>query len=192
MNIWKRSLNQASNVLKKFIESSDQLENCQKWSDQMIAVLSRGGTVFTCGNGGSYCDALHFAEEMTGYFRSHRPPLAALTLGEASHITCVSNDLGFEEIFSRQLEALGKEGDMLVALSTSGQSQNVIRAVQTAQSQRIFTVGLLGKSGGELKNMVDLPIIVPSETSDRIQEVHIKLIHTVIETIERHFFPEHY
>lgn len=192
MDTWKSSLSEASDVLKQFMENDTHLENCQKWSDKIIAVLSEGGTVFTCGNGGSYCDALHFAEEMTGQFRDSRPPFAALTLGEAAHITCVSNDLGFEEIFSRQLEALGKKGDMLIALSTSGLSKNVIRAVETAQSKGIYTVGLLGKAGGQLKDMVDLSIIVPSNISDRIQEMHIKLLHIVIETTERHFFPDQY
>jgi D-sedoheptulose 7-phosphate isomerase len=135
---------------------------------------------------------MHFAEELTGRYRDERRPLGALALGDPSHTTCVSNDYGFEYIFSRQLEALGRGGDVLIGLSTSGNSMNVIRAFEVAKSKGIVTVALLGKGGGKLKEMADLSIVVPAQTSDRIQEVHIKLIHTVIETVERALFPENY
>lgn len=146
----------------------------------------------SCGNGGSHCDAMHFAEELTGQFYKPRKPLGAIALGDASHVTCTSNDFGFEHIFSRQVEALGRSGDVLVALSTSGNSKNVIKAVEKAKVMGIKTVGLLGKDGGVLKSMVDVAIVVPAKTSDRVQEVHIKIIHTVIETLERQLFPENY
>jgi D-sedoheptulose 7-phosphate isomerase len=135
---------------------------------------------------------MHFAEEMTGRYRKDRRPLAALALGDASHVTCVGNDYGFEHIFSRQLEALGRKGDVLITLSTSGNSKNAILALETAKAKGITTIALLGRDGGKMKSLADLSIIVPAQTSDRIQEVHIKLLHIVIETVERDLFPEHY
>jgi D-sedoheptulose 7-phosphate isomerase len=135
---------------------------------------------------------MHFAEEFTGRYRKDRKPLGALALGDASHVTCVSNDYGFDQIFSRQLEGLAGKGDMLVGLSTSGNSANVIKAFETAKAMGIRTVALLGRDGGKLATMADLAIVVKATTSDRIQEMHIKLIHTVIETVEREIFPENY
>ena len=135
---------------------------------------------------------MHFAEEWTGRFRKERKPLGALALGDPSHTTCVSNDYGFEFVFSRQLEGLGRNGDLFIGISTSGNSQNVINAINSAKEIGMKTVALLGKDGGKMKDLVDLPIIVPAQTSDRIQEVHIKLIHTVIESVERALFPENY
>jgi D-sedoheptulose 7-phosphate isomerase len=135
---------------------------------------------------------MHFAEEWTGRYRKDRVPMAALALGDASHVTCVGNDFGFEHIFSRQLLALGKPGDLLLLFSTSGNSKNQIRAVEAAKSKKIKTIALLGRDGGALRDMVDLSIIVPAQTSDRIQEVHIKLVHLVIETVERQLFPDLY
>jgi D-sedoheptulose 7-phosphate isomerase len=135
---------------------------------------------------------MHFAEEFTGRYKKDRRPLGALALGDPSHTTCVSNDYGFKHVFARQLEGLGRSGDILVGLSTSGNSENVIRAFETAKNKGISTVGLLGRDGGKLKNMADLSIIIPAQTSDRIQEMHIKIIHIVIETVERELFPENY
>ena len=148
--------------------------------------------MFSCGNGGSHCDAMHFAEEFTGRYRKDRRPLGAMALGDPSHTTCVSNDYGFQHVFSRQIEGLGRPGDLLLGLSTSGNSQNVVEAVEAAKAKNIKTVGLLGKTGGKLNDLVDLPIVIPAETSDRIQEMHIKIIHNVIETVERELFPENY
>ena len=191
-NIWQFTMTEAKETIEKFLGSEELLNNCRSFGDNLIETYKAGGNVFSCGNGGSHCDAMHFAEELTGRYRDNRKPMGALALGDPSHVTCVSNDYGFEHIFSRQLEALGRKGDSLVALSTSGNSPNVIKAVESAQKLGIKTIGLLGKSGGKLKDMVDVPIIVPANTSDRVQEIHIKLIHTVIEVVERHFFPENY
>ncbi len=135
---------------------------------------------------------MHFAEEFTGRYRKDRRPLGALALGDPSHVTCVSNDYGFDEVFSRQLDGLGRKGDLLVGLSTSGNSKNVIRAFEVARKKGMGTVALLGRDGGALKALADLAIVIPAQTSDRIQEMHIKLIHTVIETVERELFPENY
>ena len=189
---WKTSLNSAIEVLSQFMLDPENMDKCVQFSDLLIKTYRSGATVFTCGNGGSFCDAMHFAEEMTGRYRSERRPLSALALGDPSHITCVANDYGFEYIYSRQLEALGRSGDLLIGLSTSGNSKNVINAFKLAEQKGIKRVALLGKTGGELKKMADLAIVVPAQTSDRIQEVHIKLIHTVIESVERELFPENY
>lgn len=191
-SVWKTCLSEAQEVLSSFISEPGNMENCETFSSLLIECYKNEGTVFSCGNGGSHCDAMHFAEEMTGRYREDRAPLGALALGDAAHTTCVSNDYGFEYIFSRQLEGLGRSGDVLIGLSTSGNSQNVINAFEVAKNKGIKTVALLGKGGGKLKELADLAIIVPAQTSDRIQEIHIKLIHTVIETVERELFPENY
>ncbi|MCC7404493.1 MAG: D-sedoheptulose 7-phosphate isomerase [Bdellovibrionales bacterium] len=190
--VWRQSLSEASQVLNRFLNDSSQLASCERFGDLLLKTFRSGGRLFTCGNGGSHCDAMHFAEEWTGRYRKDRKPLGALALGDASHTTCVSNDYGFEHIFSRQLEGLARAGDLLVGLSTSGNSMNVIRAVECAQKMGVATVALLGRDGGKLKGMVDLAIVVPADTSDRIQEMHIKIIHTVIEVVERQLFPENY
>ena len=191
-NIWQSTMLEAKETIEKFLASEELLKNCDAFGAALIDSYKAKGNVFSCGNGGSHCDAMHFAEELTGRYRDNRKPMGALALGDPSHVTCVSNDYGFDHIFSRQLEALGRKGDCLVALSTSGNSPNVIKAVESAKKIGIKTIGLLGKNGGKLKDMVDIPIVVPANTSDRVQEIHIKLIHTVIEVVERHFFPENY
>lgn len=190
--VWTQCFKDAQITLDQFLNDPKQIESCVQFSQILIEAYRKGQTVFSCGNGGSHCDAMHFAEEMTGRYRKDRRPLGALALGDASHVTCVSNDYGFQYIFSRQVEALGRAGDVLIGLSTSGNSENVIQAMQAAKAKGLKTVGLLGKDGGKLKSLVDLAIVVPAKTADRIQEMHIKLIHTVIETVERDLFPEHY
>jgi D-sedoheptulose 7-phosphate isomerase len=190
--IWLNCFTDAQKTLESFYKDPAQIEKCAQFSQILIEAYKRNATVFSCGNGGSHCDAMHFAEEMTGRYRKDRRPLGALAFGDSSHVTCVSNDYGFKFIFSRQLEALGRPGDVLIGLSTSGNSENVLLAFETAKSKGIKTIALLGKGGGKLKNLADLAIVIPAETSDRIQEMHIKLLHTVIETVERELFPEHY
>ncbi len=189
---WTASLKEAQKVLEQFLAQPETLDRLEAFSQMLIECVESGGRVFACGNGGSHCDAMHFAEELTGRYRKDRRPIGALALGDPSHVTCVSNDYGFEHIFSRQLEGLGRSGDLLIGLSTSGNSKNVIMAFEVAKAQGIKTVALLGRDGGALKSVADLAIVVPAQTSDRIQEIHIKLIHTVIETLERKLFPEHY
>jgi D-sedoheptulose 7-phosphate isomerase len=189
---WIKNFKSAQSVLEDIIGSEEVLSSCEQFSQILVKCYEDGGKAMSCGNGGSHCDAMHFAEELTGQFYKPRKPLGAIALGDASHVTCTSNDFGFEHIFSRQVEALGRSGDVLVALSTSGNSKNVIKAVEKAKVMGIKTVGLLGKDGGVLKSMVDVAIVVPAKTSDRVQEVHIKIIHTVIETLERQLFPENY
>lgn len=190
--VWTQNLTEARQTVDQFLNDPAQLEKCIKFSQILIEAYRAGHTVFSCGNGGSHCDAMHFAEEMTGRYRKDRRPLGALALGNAPHVTCVSNDYGFEHIFSRELEGLGRAGDVLIGLSTSGNSGNVIKAFETAKAKGIKTIALLGRDGGKMKGMADLSIIVPAQTSDRIQEIHIKLIHMVIECVERDIFPENY
>jgi D-sedoheptulose 7-phosphate isomerase len=140
----------------------------------------------SCGNGGSHCDAMHFAEELSGKFREGRPAIAAMALSEVSHITCVGNDYGFDFIFSRAVEALGRKGDVLLAISTSGNSQNILEACKAAKTKGIKIIGLTGKDGGELSKVSDVEIRVPhTGYADRIQEIHIKIIHIFILLIEK-------
>jgi D-sedoheptulose 7-phosphate isomerase len=192
LDVWKNSLSEAQLTIHTFLSDPVQLEKCVRFSEVLTDTFRSGGRAFSCGNGGSHCDAMHFAEEFTGRYRKDRAPLGALALGDPSHVTCVSNDYGFNEIFSRQLQGLARKGDLLLGLSTSGNSENVIRAFNVAREIGVQTVALLGRDGGKLASLADLAIIVPAQTSDRIQEMHIKLIHTVIESVERQLFPENY
>lgn len=157
-------------------------------ASHLAGVLSARGRVLTCGNGGSLCDAMHFAEEMSGRFRDDRPALAVLSMADPTHMTCVANDYGFEKVFSRGVEAWGKAGDALVVFSTSGKSLNLIAAADAARKRGLSVVGLLGRDGGALKAACDHVIVVPGMTSDRIQEVHIKIVHLLIELIEKRLF----
>jgi len=154
-------------------------------ADALARVLERGGKVLICGNGGSSCDAAHFAEELTGRFRADRRPLAAIACTDAGHITCTANDYGFEEVFARWVRALGRKGDALVVLSTSGKSENIARALRAAREIGLSTIGLLGKDGGGCKGLCDSTIVVPGTTSDRIQELHMLILHAWVEGIER-------
>ena len=181
----KNHFEQAKEILDLF--STEQ--NMQKISDaieMLTASLSQGGKVISCGNGGSMCDAMHFAEELSGRFRNDRRGLAALSISDPSHISCVANDYGYEYVFSRYVEAVGKKGDVLLGISTSGNSENVIKAVKTAKEKGIKTIVLTGKTGGQLADLADLEIRAPqSEYADRAQEIHIKVIHALIDGIER-------
>lgn len=161
-------------------------------ADVLVHSLKSGGKIMLCGNGGSHCSALHFAEELTGRFRSDRPALGAVALGEATHSSCVSNDYDSRHVFSRQIEGLGRKEDVLILLSTTGNSQNLIRAAEYAHDMGIKTVSFLGKLGGILCNNTDIPVNFPGETSDRIQELHMLALHLLIELVERELFPELY
>jgi D-sedoheptulose 7-phosphate isomerase len=187
-----QSLLDAQKVLNSFIENKANVENINSAISIMVESYKNNGRMFSCGNGGSMCDAMHFAEELTGRFRKERKPLAAMAINDPSHLTCVSNDYGYDFVFSRYVEAWGNKGDVLLAISTSGNSNNVVLAVEAAKKKGMKVIGLLGKDGGKLKGMVDLALVVDSPVSDRIQEVHIKCIHIFIEGIERSLFPENY
>lgn len=186
------ALLEAQDVLNRFIQDPENIATIAKTAEMMREVFEREGKIFTCGNGGSLCDAMHFAEECTGKFRDNRRPLPAIALSDAGHITCTANDFGFTEIFARPLSALGRSGDLLVALSTSGNSGNVVRAAETAKSSGMQVFGLLGGDGGALKHHCDIFLIAPGDTADRIQEIHIKVLHILIEHVERLMFPQNY
>lgn len=187
-NLWKNAFLDAKSTLELFMSSEDNLLLCEKLTEVLFQTFKRGANVFICGNGGSHCDAMHFAEECTGRFSEERKALGALALGDPSHTTCVANDFGFQEVFSRQLEGLARKGDLLIGLSTSGLSKNVINAFKAAEKMGLYKVSLLGQTGGILKGLSDLAIRVPSQKSSRIQEVHIKILHTAVETVEKRLF----
>ena len=192
-DVVKASFVEAAQTLDAFLSDTANLAAVERFVEAAAATLRRGGLLMSCGNGGSMCDAMHFAEEWTGRFRKDRSALAAVAFSDPSHLTCIANDFGYDEVFAREVEAYGKEGDLLVAISTSGNSPNVIRAVEVAKEKGVTSVGLLGKGGGKLGPMVDIPIVVPrATTSDRIQEVHIKVLHITIEAVERRLFPGNY
>jgi D-sedoheptulose 7-phosphate isomerase len=186
------SLLEARQVLDRFLADAANLDSLSSMSDALAACFRSEAKVLACGNGGSACDAIHFAEEFTGRFRKHRKALPVIAITEAAHMTCVANDYGWDEVFARGVEAYGKPGDILVAISTSGNSRNVIRAVETAKAQGMGVLLLLGKSGGALRGMGTHQIIVPSETTERIQEIHMLALHVLIESVERKIFPENY
>lgn len=179
-------------LLENFIKEEEERRETEKVAKELADVFTKGNKVLICGNGGSNCDALHFTEEFTGRFRGDRKALPAIAISDSSHITCVGNDYGFDYIFSRGVEAYGKEGDMFFGISTSGNSPNVIKAVEAAKKLGMKTCVLLGKDGGKLKGMCDYEFIIPGKTSDRIQEIHMMILHIIIEGVERIMFPENY
>lgn len=179
-------LEEATKVLEAFKSDAAAIERIEKVADMMAECIKNGGKILSCGNGGSQCDAMHFAEELSGRFRENRPALPALALSDTSHITCVANDFGFDHIFSRYVDGLGKPGDVLLGISTSGNSQNIINAVMSAKDKKMHSIVLTGKSGGKLAELADMEIRVPHRGySDRIQEIHIKVIHILVLLIEQ-------
>jgi len=181
-----RSLQEAKTILNLFLADDKNIEKIAVAGDIMVDALQNNKKILSCGNGGSMCDAMHFAEELSGRFRNNRKALAAMALSDASHITCVGNDYGFDYIFSRYIEAIGQTGDVLLAISTSGNSANIVLAVEAAKNLGIKTIALTGKTGGKIGSISDVEIRAPhTEFSDRAQEIHIKVIHCLIEYIEK-------
>lgn len=188
----QNAYNDASNVLQDFVSNKQNSHLTAILSHKMAQAFNSGNKIMICGNGGSACDAMHFAEEFTGRYRKDRKALPVMHLADPSHVTCVANDFGFAKVFSRNVEAFGKPGDWLICLSTSGNSENIIHAYESAKANGIHTLALLGKDGGALKSKCDFEFIIPAKTSDRIQEIHMLILHILIEGIERILFPEHY
>ena len=179
-------LSEALQVLNAFLADEYSINAIDKSAELMADSIKKGGKIMTCGNGGSLCDAMHFAEELTGKFREERRPLPAISIADTSHITCVGNDFGFDHIFSRSVESLGRSEDVLLGISTSGNSANIINAAIAAKDKGMKVVALTGKTGGKLAELADVEIRVPHDGySDRIQEIHIKIIHIIILLIEQ-------
>jgi D-sedoheptulose 7-phosphate isomerase len=185
----KSQFTEASEILRQFMSDEDNFRRIETASALMAAAFRSGGKVISCGNGGSMCDAMHFAEELSGRFREDRPALAALSISDPSHLSCVANDYGYEFVFSRYIDALGNSGDVLLAISTSGNSKNIIKAIESAKAKGMKVIGLTGKDGGSMAQLCDVEIRAPhSNYADRAQEIHIKVIHSLILAVEELMF----
>lgn len=186
INTIRDELNQAIEVLANFISNDENLKQIQQAAILIANSFKQGGKVLSCGNGGSHCDAMHFAEELTGRFRNNRPSYPAIAISDVSHISCVGNDYGFDSIFSRYVEGVGQKGDVLLGISTSGNSINVIKAIEAAKQKGMKIITLTGKDGGKMNGLADVDIRVPHfGYADRVQEIHIKVIHILILLIEK-------
>ena len=189
----RAALEDARRALENLLADDRILAAVDKAADLMAETIRTGGRIFSCGNGGSLCDAMHFAEEMTGRYRQNRPAYSATAIADASHLACVANDFGYEEVFSRYIEGCARPGDLLLGISTSGTSKNVLRAVRTAQKLGLKTVALTGRADAPIAEEADLAIVTPAgRWADRVQELHIKCIHILIEGVERRLNPENY
>ncbi|MEO1053559.1 MAG: D-sedoheptulose 7-phosphate isomerase [Bacteroidota bacterium] len=181
----KSELKQAAEVLENFLNDPSNLQKIEQAAQMLAKAMQSGGKAISCGNGGSHCDAMHFAEELTGRYRENRKALPAIAISDVSHVSCVGNDYGYDYIFSRFIEGVGTKSDVLFAISTSGNSKNVIEAVRAARDKGMKVIILSGKDGGQLAGQADIEIRVPHMGfADRIQEIHIKIIHIIILLIE--------
>ncbi|MBY7861156.1 D-sedoheptulose 7-phosphate isomerase [Vibrio fluvialis] len=182
----KSELTEAADVLNKFLSDDHNIAQIEAAAKVIADSFKQGGKVLSCGNGGSHCDAMHFAEELTGRYRENRPGYPGIAISDPSHLSCVSNDFGYDYVFSRYVEAVGSKGDVLFGLSTSGNSGNILKAIEAAKAKGMKTIALTGKDGGKMAGLADVEIRVPHfGYADRIQEIHIKIIHIVIQLIEK-------
>ncbi len=185
----KSNLMEAQQILQTFIDDPKSVGSIENAGNLLVAALKNEHKIISCGNGGSMCDAMHFAEELSGRFREDRIPFAAIAISDASHISCVGNDYGYEYIFSRYIQAIGNAGDILLAISTSGNSINVLNAIEAAKQKGMKVIGLTGKDGGKIAKLVDVEIRAPfSKYADRAQEIHIKVIHSLIQYVEENYY----
>lgn len=181
-----KELQEAKDVLEQFMNDASNLQAIRKAASILVRCINTGGKIISCGNGGSMSDAMHFAEELSGRFRDDRPPIPAVAISDAGYISCTANDYGYEQVFSRFVQGFGNTGDSLIAISTSGNSANVINAAKAASEKGMSVIALTGKDGGELAKLCDVEIRSPhSDYSDRIQEIHIKVIHILVMLIEQ-------
>jgi D-sedoheptulose 7-phosphate isomerase len=189
----KASLKEAQDALSGLLSNEATLLNIESAAKILIETFENGRRVFACGNGGSMCDAMHFAEELTGRYRKNRKAYPAIAINDPSHLTCVANDFGYDRVFSRYIEGHGTMGDSLIAISTSGNSPTVLNAAKTAKSCGIKVIALTGKVNPELEDLSEVYVCTSGgQFADRIQELHIKVLHILIEMVERHFHPENY
>ncbi|WP_294901656.1 D-sedoheptulose 7-phosphate isomerase [Tatumella sp. UBA2305] len=185
-DIIRSELNEAAETLNNFLKDENNIQAIQQAAVLLADSFKAGGKVLSCGNGGSHCDAMHFAEELTGRYRDNRPAYPAIAISDVSHISCVSNDYGYDHVFSRYIEGVGRAGDVLLGISTSGNSANIIKAIEAARAQGMKVITLTGKDGGQMDGSADVEIRVPHfGFADRIQEIHIKVIHILILLIEK-------
>ena len=176
---------EAQAVLNTFLNDESNFKHIENAGDILLSAIKSGNKILSCGNGGSMCDAMHFAEELSGRFRGDRRALPALSISDPSHMSCVGNDYGFASVFSRMVEAIGQQGDVLLAISTSGNSENILNAIEAARKKGMKVIGLTGKDGGKMSSLCDVEIRAPKTPfSDRTQEIHIKVIHSLIYYIE--------
>ncbi|MDN3698823.1 MULTISPECIES: D-sedoheptulose 7-phosphate isomerase [Vibrio] len=182
----KNELTEAADVLNAFLSDDHNIAQIEAAAKMIADSFKQGGKVLSCGNGGSHCDAMHFAEELTGRYREDRPGYPGIAISDPSHLSCVSNDFGYNFVFSRYLEAVGSKGDVLFGLSTSGNSANILNAIDAAKAKGMKSIALTGKDGGKMAGCADIEIRVPHfGYADRIQEIHIKIIHIIIQLIEK-------
>ncbi|MEK6160726.1 D-sedoheptulose 7-phosphate isomerase [Vibrio cholerae] len=182
----RSELTEAADVLQKFLSDDHNIAQIEAAAKLIADSFKQGGKVLSCGNGGSHCDAMHFAEELTGRYRENRPGYPGIAISDPSHLSCVSNDFGYDYVFSRYVEAVGAKGDVLFGLSTSGNSGNILKAIEAAKAKGMKTIALTCKDGGKMAGLADVEIRVPHfGYADRIQEVHIKIIHIIIQLIEK-------
>ncbi|OQS36888.1 SIS domain-containing protein [Chromobacterium haemolyticum] len=187
------SLVEAQTALANLLANPEALASIDAAAQTLITSLAAGGRIFSCGNGGSMCDAMHFAEELTGRYRKNRRGMAAVAISDPSHMTCVANDYGYEFVFSRYLESHARAGDVLIGISTSGNSQTIVNAAQVAREIGVKVIILTGRAGTRLEPLADVYVNTPGgQFADRVQELHIKVLHILIELVERHFCPENY
>jgi D-sedoheptulose 7-phosphate isomerase len=189
----RAALDEAAASLANLIADDSTLENIAAAGNLLADTFAAGGRAYSCGNGGSMCDAMHFAEELTGRFRDNRPGYAALAISDPGHLSCVGNDYGYEQVFARFIEAHGRAGDLLLAISTSGTSRNIVAAALAAKKMKLKVIGLTGRQGTPLAELADVAIVTPGgKHADRVQELHIKVIHILIEVVERRLAPGNY
>ena len=187
------TLREARLALDALIANPSAINGIEAAGRLLSETFRGGGRAFSCGNGGSMCDAMHFAEELSGRFRAGRKALPAAAISDPGHLTCTANDYGYEQVFSRYVEAHARAGDCLLAISTSGTSRNVIAAAATAKAQGAKVIALTGRPGSPLGALADIEICTPAgHFADRVQELHIKIVHILIELVERDLFPENY
>lgn len=194
LDIVKASIGAAARAAQQLERNEAVLKKIADAGSLLVAAFRGGGKVYSCGNGGSMCDAMHFAEELSGKFRKERTPLAAMAISDPAHLTCSANDFGFEHVFSRFIQGFGRKGDVLLAISTSGTSKNIKLAIEAAKAAGMQVITLTGRPGSVIGNLADIDICTEggSAYSDRIQELHIKVIHTLIELCERELFKDQY
>ena len=189
----RAALDEAAASLERLCRDEAMLATIARAGELLADTFAAGGRAYSCGNGGSMCDAMHFAEELTGRFRDNRPGYAALAISDPGHLSCVGNDYGYERVFARFIEAHGRSGDVLLAITTSGTSRNVVAAAQSARALGMNVICLTGRAGTPIVDLADIAIVTPGGTyADRVQELHIKVIHILIELVERRLAPDNY